>query len=96
MDKTFKKWQNDSVWWSTTCSNIILLTNLLCLWWTHMFAIYSIKTAKTKIQETKTQSTSTITDGGQVKLNAAKFILIQEEQYLKGRHLLFEIIFSIA
>ena len=69
MDKTFKKWQNDSVWWSTTCSNIILLTNLLCLWWTHMFAIYSIKTAKTKIQETKTQSTSTITDGGQVKLS---------------------------
>ena len=51
-----------------------------------MFVVNSIKIVKTKIQKTKKQSTFTITDDGQVKLNAGKFIPTQEEQYLKGRH----------
>lgn len=32
------------------------------------------------------QKNFTITDGGQVKLNAGKFIHTQEKQYLKGRY----------
>lgn len=52
-----------------------------------MFVVYSIKTAKTKIQETKIQSTSTITDGGQVKLKCWKVHPYPRRTILEGETL---------